>query len=90
MNADFTAEDLAFQDEVRTFLQNEFPAEYREKIDANIRLSKEEIINWQKILYKKGWAAPSWPEEYGGTGWSQIQKHIFETEMGLILSLIHI
>ena len=84
MNADFTAEDLAFQDEVRTFLQNEFPAEYRGKIDANIRLSKEEIINWQKILYKKGWAAPSWPEEYGGTGWSQIQKHIFETEMGLI------
>ncbi|GIT21203.1 MAG: hypothetical protein CM1200mP40_08850 [Gammaproteobacteria bacterium] len=63
MNADFTAEDLAFQDEVRTFLQNEFPAEYREKIDANIRLSKEEIINWQKILYKKGWAVPSWPEE---------------------------
>ena len=63
MNADFTAEDIAFQDEVRTFLQNEFPAEYREKIDANIRLSKEEIINWQKILYKKGWAAPSWPEE---------------------------
>ena len=79
MNADFTAEDLAFQDEFRTLLQNEFPAEYREKIDANIRLSKEEIINWQKILYKKGWAAPSCPEEYGGTGWSQIKKHIFQT-----------
>lgn len=84
MHAEFTAEDLAFQDEVKTFLNNEFPAEYRAKIDANQRLSKEEIVNWQKILYKKGWVAPSWPEEYGGTGWNSIQRHIFATEMGLI------
>lgn len=84
MNAEFTAEELAFRDEVRSFLKNEFPAEYRTKIDTNIRLSKEEIVNWQKILYKKGWAAPSWPEEFGGTGWSQIQKHIFANEMGAI------
>lgn len=84
MHAEFTAEDLAFQDEVRTFLNSEFPAEYRAKIDANQRLSKEEIVNWQKILYKKGWVAPSWPEEYGGTGWNSIQRHIFATEMGLI------
>ena len=84
MNADFTAEELAFQEEVRSFLQNEFPAEYRAKIDANIRLSKEEIVDWQKILYRKGWAAPSWPVEYGGTGWSHTQRHIFATEMGLI------
>ncbi len=84
MNADFTAEDLAFQEEVRGFLENEFPAEYRAKIDANKRLSKEEVVNWQKILYRKGWAAPSWPQEYGGTGWTQIQRHIFATEMGLI------
>ena len=84
VNADFTEEDLAFQDEARSFLDSEFPVEYRAKIDASMRLSKEEIVNWQKILYKKGWAAPSWPVEHGGTGWSQIQKHIFETEMGLI------
>jgi hypothetical protein len=47
-------------------------------------LSKKEIIRWQKILYKKGWAAPTWPVEFGGTGWSQVQRHIFATEMGLI------
>ena len=53
MNADFTSEELAFQKEVRTFLESEFPLEFRTKIDANRRLSKEEIICWQKILYKK-------------------------------------
>ena len=84
MNADFTAAELAFQEEVRQFLTSEFPAEYRAKIDASKRLSKDEIIRWQKILYAKGWAAPTWPEEFGGTGWTQIQRHIFAMEMGLI------
>ena len=84
MNADFTIEELAFQKEVRTFLDNEFPFEFRTKIDASRRLSKKEIIRWQKILYEKGWAAPTWPVEFGGTGWSQVQRHIFATEMGLI------
>ena len=84
MNADFTAEEQTFQEEVRAFLQSEFPAELRAKVDAGIRLSKEEIVRWQKILYQKGWAAPNWPDEFGGTGWSPTQKYIFATEMGLI------
>jgi alkylation response protein AidB-like acyl-CoA dehydrogenase len=84
VNAEFTVEEQAFQAEVRVFFENEFPAEYRAKVDGNIRLSKEEIVNWQKILFKKGWAAPSWPVEHGGTGWTQTQRHIFSTEMGLV------
>ena len=84
MNADFTAEEQAFQDQVRSFLGSEFPAELRSKVDAGIRLSKEELVRWQKILYKKGWAAPNWPSEFGGTGWTATQKYIFATEMGLI------
>jgi len=84
LNADFTAEELQFEQEVREFLQNEFPAEYRAKIDAGVRLSKDDLVHWQKILYKKGWAAPNWPVEHGGTGWTATQKHIFATEMGLI------
>lgn len=84
MNAEFTAEELAFQKEVREFMQNDFPAEMKQKIDANIRLSKEETVRWQKILYKKGWAAPNWPVEFGGTGWTPTQKYIFATEMGLV------
>jgi len=84
VNADFTVDDLAFQIEVKEFLENEFPTAYRKKIDARQRLTKEEIVDWQKILFRKGWVAPNWPEEYGGTGWSPTQKYIFSTEMGLV------
>ena len=56
MKAEFTAEELDFQNEVKTFLNDAFPAEYREKVDANVRLSKDELVNWQKILFNKGWA----------------------------------
>lgn len=84
MNAEFTAAELAFEREVREFMQNEFPAPMKRKIDANIRLSKDETVRWQKILYAKGWAAPNWPVEYGGTGWTPTQKYIFATEMGLV------
>lgn len=84
MNADFTAEEHTFQDQIRSFLDGEFPVELRRKVDAGIRLSKDELVRWQKILYKKGWAAPNWPAEFGGTGWSPTQKYIFATEMGLI------
>ena len=84
MNADFTAAELAFQAEVREFLAKEFPAELKQKVDNRIRLSKDEIVGWQKILYKKGWMAPNWPQEYGGTGWTATQKYIFSTEMGLV------
>lgn len=84
MNAEFTAAELSFQNEVREFMQNEFPAELKQKIDANIRLTKDETVRWQKILYKKGWAAPNWPKELGGTGWTPTEKYIFATEMGLV------
>ena len=84
MHADFTADELAFREQVRDFLRNEFPASIKAKVDAHIRLSKDDMVTWQKILYRKGWAAPTWPVEHGGTGWSHTQRHIFATEMGLI------
>ena len=84
MNAEFTAEELNFQQEVRQFLETRFPAEMRAKADANIRFSKEELVNWQKILHQQGWVAPNWPKEYGGTGWTPTQKYIFADEMGLV------
>jgi len=84
VNAGFTSEEIAFRDEVREFLESEFPAGMRAKADAGVHFSKDEIVRWQQILYEKGWAAPSWPVEHGGTGWSATQKHIFAMEMGLI------
>ena len=84
MNAEFTAEELAFQQEVREFLETEFPADIREKVDNNLRLGKDDLVRWQKILNKQGWMAPNWPQEYGGTGWTPTQKYIFNQEMGRI------
>ena len=45
-------------------------------------ITKEAHIQWQKSLAKKGWLAPNWPEEYGGPGFTQSQKYIFNVEMG--------
>jgi alkylation response protein AidB-like acyl-CoA dehydrogenase len=83
MNVTFSAEDLAFQDEVRAFFRDEYPAEIREVIDSGSQLSPEMQIRWQKLLFEKGWAAPNWPVEYGGTGWTPIQKYIYAREEGL-------
>jgi hypothetical protein len=82
VNADFTAEEVKFQKEVQDFLKAEFPQDIKHKVDNGIKLEKDDFVRWQKILYKKGWVAPNWPEEYGGTGWTPTQKYIFALEMG--------
>jgi alkylation response protein AidB-like acyl-CoA dehydrogenase len=81
MNVDFSKEELAFQQGVRTFLKDEYPDDLRKKTDSGIALSREDFIRWQKIMYQKGWAAVNWPVELGGTGWTHIQKYIFANEM---------
>jgi alkylation response protein AidB-like acyl-CoA dehydrogenase len=79
----FTAEEQAFQDEVRQFLAKNLPADISDKVHSGRHLEREDWIRWQKILHKKGWGAPSWPAEFGGTGWTGVQQHIFEEEQAL-------
>ena len=81
MNVDFSEEDLAFQQEVRTFFNEKFPEDLRRKSDSGIGLEREDHIRWQKILYEQGWAAVNWPVEFGGTGWSPVKKYIYANEM---------
>lgn len=80
MDLQFSADDLAFQDEVRTFLKENLPAGLLDRSDRGLHPLKDEIVAWQKTLHKKGWIAPNWPEEYGGPGWSLTQKHIYNRE----------
>jgi len=80
MNVNYTAEELAFRDEVRAFLSAELPRDISQKVKLGKHLSKEDHQRWQKILSKKGWYALNWPVEYGGTGWSPVEKHIFDEE----------
>ena len=82
MQVSFSDAELAFQDEIRRFFADEYPDEIRAAMEAGDGLSPELQVRWQKILYEKGWAAPNWPEEYGGTGWTPVQKYIFAREEG--------
>ena len=41
---------------------------------------KEYTKRWHKILFEKGWVAPSWPKEHGGCEWTPVQKHIYDEE----------
>ena len=80
MDIHFTPEEQALRSEVRAFLEQNLPADIAEKVRLGRRLSKEDHQRWQKILNKQGWYAVNWPVEYGGTGWSVVQKHIFDEE----------
>jgi len=79
MNVTFTEDELAFRDEVRAFFKNSISAKIRERRLSGIPLEKDDYIHYQKSLYEQGWAGVNWPTEYGGTGWSAVQKYIFMT-----------
>ncbi|WP_167094310.1 acyl-CoA dehydrogenase family protein [Parvibaculum indicum] len=78
MDMSFSPDELAFRDEVREFIANNYPAELRKKTRGE--MTKEEILTWHRILHKKGWVAPHWPVEYGGTGWGITQRYIWNEE----------
>ena len=72
----------AFRSEVRDFLESAATAEIREagRKTTSVFAPFKQAMAWQKILYNKGWVAPAWPVEYGGTGWSIHQRYIFVEE----------
>ncbi|MFB0610743.1 acyl-CoA dehydrogenase family protein [Aurantiacibacter poecillastricola] len=80
MNLEYTTEEEAFRDEVRAFLKDKLPKRLSDKVRTGKRLTKADMEEWHAILNEKGWLAPHWPEKYGGTDWSVMQKFIFETE----------
>ena len=80
MDIQFTPEECAFREDVRAFLCSQLPAEISTRILHGKRLSKAHQVLWMRLLNARGWLAPSWPVEHGGTGWSPVFKHIFEEE----------
>ncbi|WP_317201567.1 acyl-CoA dehydrogenase family protein [Janthinobacterium sp.] len=80
MDLNYTAEDLAFRDTVRAFLDANLPVELQRKVRSHLRLEKEDFVRWHQIAARQGWAAPGWPVEHGGTGWNAVQRHIWEDE----------
>ncbi len=82
MDLELSAEDLAFRDAVRVFLDAELTPELREagRRMTSVFCDKAHSLAWQRILHARGWAAPTWPLEYGGPSWSEIQRHVFFAE----------
>ena len=78
MRFQFSAEQLAFQQQVEGFLSDNLPATTAAKVRNGGSVSKDELTEWTRILNAQGWAAPNWPVEYGGTGWNLTYRHIFD------------
>ncbi len=81
MDLRFTPEETAFRDKVRLFMKEKLPAAIRSKLIEGRRLSKDDLVDWQRILNAKGWAVPHWPKEWGGTGWGPVEIYLFRDEM---------
>lgn len=72
--------ERALRTEVRGFLREALPAQLRAKVLAHESLGKADYVAWQNILNARGWLAPAWPVERGGTGWTPRQIYVFEEE----------
>jgi alkylation response protein AidB-like acyl-CoA dehydrogenase len=82
VDLNYSAEELAFRDAVRAWLRASIPADLKAKVERFAELSKADVQRWHRILAQKGWIAPHWPVEWGGTGWNVVQRFIFEEECG--------
>ena len=81
MELEYSADELAFRDDVREFLASKLPVRLSDKVKLGKRLTKADLEEWHAILNARGWLAVNWPTEWGGTGWTAVQKHIFDEEM---------
>lgn len=80
MNLHYSVEELAFRDEVREFFRSSLPESIKRNQMHGHGMVKEDIVTWQRVLNKRGWAAPLWAKEYGGAGWDAVRYYIFKEE----------
>ena len=83
MDLAFTPEELAFRDEIRSWVKQNLPADISTKVLRAQRLTRDDMQRWAKILGKQGWLGYGWPKQFGGPGWTAVQKHLFEEECAM-------
>src|SRR4029079_6466257 len=83
MDLTFGKEELAFQQEVRDWLKENFTPEMQGELKGsrNAYMPKAQLTDWQQQVSRKGWLCTGWPKEFGGPGFTTTQKYIFEMEM---------
>ena len=80
MKYQFSREDEDFTREVREFVRTRLPADIKRKVELGLRLERADFQRWHEILDARGWGVIHWPEEYGGPGWTPMQRYIFGEE----------
>ncbi|MET1114125.1 MAG: acyl-CoA dehydrogenase family protein [Comamonas sp.] len=83
MDLAFTPEEQAFREEVRAWVRSHLPEDIAHKVRNALRLSRDDLQRWARILGRRGWLGHGWPSAFGGPGWSAVQKHLFEEECAL-------
>ncbi|PPE69873.1 acyl-CoA dehydrogenase family protein [Caldimonas thermodepolymerans] len=83
MDLNFTPEEQAFRAEIRAWVRENLPRDISYKVQNALRLTKDDMQRWARILGKKGWHGWAWPKEFGGPGWNAVQRHLFEEECAL-------
>ena len=83
MDLSFTPEEQKFREDIRAWVRANLPQEISHKVHNALRLSREDMQRWARILGQKGWLGYGWPKQFGGPGWNAIQKHLFEEECAL-------
>lgn len=83
MDLAFTPEEQQFREDIRSWVRTNLPKDLSHKVFNSLHLSRDDMQGWAKILGKKGWLGHGWPKEFGGPGWTAVQKHLFEEECAL-------
>ena len=83
MDLSFTPEEQQFREEIRAWVKDHLPKEISHKVHNALELTRDDMQGWARILGKKGWLGYGWPKEFGGPGWTAIQRHLFEEETAL-------
>ncbi len=83
MDLNYTAEEQAFRDEVKTFFDKKLPGRLADKVKSKKRLTKEDQEEWHAILNEAGYLSAHWPEEFGGKAWNAIQRDMFDVEANI-------
>ncbi len=75
-----TPELRAFRQEVREFLEEHLDDRLVQQTRGGLHMERADMARWQAALNRRGWGAPHWPKAFGGTGWSELQRYVFEEE----------
>ncbi len=78
MDLRFTSGQVAFRDEVRTWLAENIPDEPLPSMDTPEGF--EAHRQWERVLFDARWSVVNWPEAYGGREVGLVEWLLFEEE----------